>query len=326
MREPLFLKNNKDKWLEFEENLFGAHSETTDPDELANLYIQVTDDLAYSRTFYPHSKVVKYLNGLAARTHILIYKNKKSNRSLKEFIRHDLPLAFYRGRLYLLVAFLVFVGSCLAGWFSTLADPETANLFLGDGYVEMTLENIKNGDPTGVYKDDDALSMFQRIAINNIYVSFRVFVFGLMFMFGAIRELFINGFMVGTFLALFYNHNSFADAFPVVMIHGTLELSAIAIAGAAGMYLAGGFMFPGTYTRMESFRRAAKESAKMMIGLVPVFTVAAFLESYVTRHSGMPLILKLLILGLSAAYIVYYYVILPHLLFSGKVLEEEELI
>jgi uncharacterized membrane protein SpoIIM required for sporulation len=318
MREPLFLKNNRKKWKEYEENLFHQQADDTDPDHLANLYIQLTDDLSYSRTFYPRSMVVKYLNGLAARTHLLIYKNKKDRSSFADFFMEELPFAFYQARYFLLIAFLVFMFSATLGWISTVYDTGIAAQFLGDEYVEMTIENIKNNNPTGVYDGGDEVEMFLHIAANNIFVTFRLFCWGLFFMVGAIVELFRNAFMVGTFLALFYNHGQIATAFPIVMIHGTLELSGLVIAGAAGMMLSSGFMFPGTFTRMEAFQKTAKEAGKIILGLVPVFTIAAFFEGYVTRHAEMPLIFKLMIIIVSSAYILGYYVVLPFLLFHHK--------
>ncbi|WP_431199247.1 hypothetical protein ACRQ5D_06115 [Mucilaginibacter sp. P25] len=71
MREPLFIKQNSAKWKSYETE------PAKDPDELAERFIIVTDDLAYSKTFYPKSKTTLYLNGLAAGFHQSIYKNKK---------------------------------------------------------------------------------------------------------------------------------------------------------------------------------------------------------------------------------------------------------
>ncbi len=315
MREPLFLKQNRAKWQEYENLLFEENAEEENPDRLAELYIQLTDDLGYARTFYPRSKVIKYLNGLAARTHLLIYQNKKekSGRLLSLFTQ-ELPLCYYRNRRFLIYSFLVFLLSAAMGGLSAIKDTEIPNLILGDTYVNMTIDNIKAGKPTGVYQDEDAFGMFFQIAFNNIAVAFRCYAAGILFGIGTLFMLFYNGFMVGAFLGLFYNNNEFSHAFPVVMIHGTLELSAIAIAGGAGFCLGSGFMFPGTFKRLHSFQLAAKDSVKIIIGLVPVFTLAAFFESYVTRYENMPLILKLLIIILSLAYIVWYYFIYPSIM------------
>jgi hypothetical protein len=75
MRESAFIKQNKSRWEEFErvvKNQAGAP-----PDKLAELFIQITDDLSFSRTQYPESRTTQYLNSLASKIHGEIYKNKK---------------------------------------------------------------------------------------------------------------------------------------------------------------------------------------------------------------------------------------------------------
>ena len=95
------------------------------------------------------------------------------------------------------------------------------------------------------------------------------------------------------------------------MRHGTLELSAIVIAGCAGFVMGNSFIFPGTYSRLESFKRRAKKGLKIIIGLIPVFIMAGFIESFFTRYTQMPWIISLATILLSAAFIVYYFVIYP---------------
>jgi uncharacterized membrane protein SpoIIM required for sporulation len=312
MREPLFLRQNKDKWREYEDTVFDENNQHTNPDRLADLYVQVTDDLGYARTFYPHSKIVRYLNGLAARTHLLIYQNKKTkgNRFL-QFWAEELPLINRSAHKYMFYSLLVFLLAVGGGWLSTIKDTTIAETFLGTDYVEMTIKNIERGDPMGVYKDENSLDMFVRIATNNVNVSFLVFVAGIFFSVGSIFLSMRNGFMVGVFSALLFNHGVLSYSLPVIFIHGTLELSAIVIAGGAGIMLGNSFMFPGTYTRLQSLQQGAKSAVKIMVGLVPVIVIAAFLESYVTRLTEMPMIVKGLIIIISLAYIVWYYLIYP---------------
>lgn len=324
MREPAFLRQNKDKWLEYEEKLFGDQAQVIDPDRLAALYIQLTEDLAYARTFYPKSQTVRYLNGLAARTHLLIYKNQKQEGSrFFTFWTEELPEIFYRNRRFFLYACLIFTVSTLIGVVGALADEEFLRMVLGDGYVDMTLENIEKGDPMGVYKDEAPFAMFVRIALNNMLVAFLIFVLGIVFTFGAIfglpfwpfnfdSGLFFNGIMLGSFITFFHTKGVLWEALPVIYIHGTLELSAIVIAGAAGFMLGHGFMFPGTLTRRASLQLAAKDGIKIMVSTIPIFILAAFLESYITRLTEMPLLVKLLIILVSLSYILGYYVIYPY--------------
>jgi uncharacterized membrane protein SpoIIM required for sporulation len=118
--------------------------------------------------------------------------------------------------------------------------------------------------------------------------------------------------MVWAFIFFFAKYGLMAEALRVIFIHGTLELSAIVIAGAAGFVVGNGFLFPGTYSRKDSFIRAGKDGIKMVVGLVPVFIVAGFLESFVTRYTGMPIWLSLVIILSSLTFILYYFVLLPH--------------
>jgi uncharacterized membrane protein SpoIIM required for sporulation len=83
------------------------------------------------------------------------------------------------------------------------------------------------------------------------------------------------------------------------------------IAGAAGIILGNSILFPKTFTRMQSIMRGAKDGIKIMVGLIPVFIVAAFFEGFVTRHTEMPLFGSLLILGGSLAFVIFYYIIYP---------------
>lgn len=306
MREALFLKQNKERWSSYE------REPSSDPDELAERFIQLTDDLAYARTFYPKSKTVQYLNGLAGSIHLAIYKNKKEKQNrLIEFWKYELPLVMARNQRALLYAFLFFTCFVLIGVLSAHYDENFIRLILGDGYVNMTNENIEKGDPFGVYKSRDPMSMFLTIAFNNIYVSFRVFVMGLMLGVGTVYGLFYNGIMLGSFEYYFFSKGIGFDSILVVFIHGTLEISAIIIAGAAGLVLGNSILFPKTLTRMQSVTRGAKDGLKIIIGLLPVFLLAAFFEGFITRHTDMPVWMSSFILLASLAFIIYYFIVYP---------------
>jgi len=129
--------------------------------------------------------------------------------------------------------------------------------------------------------------------------------------------LFQNGIMLGSFHFMFFKKGLGMASILVVWIHGTIEISSIVIAGAAGIILGKGFLFPGTYTRKESLIRAAKDAAKIAIGLIPFFLMAAFLESYITRFTSMPIIVSVFILFSSAALIIWYFIIYPRLLYRN---------
>ena len=174
----------------------------------------------------------------------------------------------------------------------------------------MTLENIKKGDPLGVYNSSGQATMFVQITLNNIFVAFRTFIFGLFASFGTMAMLFYNGVMLGAFQYFFYERGLLLDSILKIWIHGTLEISAIVIAGCAGLTVGNSLLFPGTYPRLESFKRGIKQGLKITIGLVPIFIAAGFLESFVTRLTLPPVVSGSIIL-VSAAFIIWYFVLYP---------------
>lgn len=308
MREGLFIKKNIDKWKKYQ------YESTTDPDEMAQQFTELVNDLGYSKTFYPHSKVTQYLNDLASRIYLSIYKNKREETSrITRFWKTELPLTVRRNHRALLYAFLVFIGFAIMGAVSSAHDETFVRGVLGDGYVEMTEENIAKGDPFGVYKQVSPLNMFFMIALNNIYISFQVFVWGLALGLGSVYELFINGVMVGSFQYYFFARNLGWPSVLVIWTHGTLEISAIILSGAAGIIIGNSILFPGSHKRLHSLMRGAKDGLKIMISIVPVLLVAAFLEGFVTRYSysTTPRWLSILILTISFTFMVWYYVWYP---------------
>ncbi|MBE9598897.1 stage II sporulation protein M [Pedobacter sp. MC2016-24] len=307
MREALFVKQNSGKWKAYEQLQSG------NPDELADRFVDITNDLAYAKTFYPESKTTAYLNGLASTLHQSIYKNKKedTNRFLL-FWKAELPVLFYAYRRQLLYAFLFFLTFCVIGALSAKYDDTFVRLILGDRYVNMTNENIAKGDPFGVYKQQGEVAMFLMIAANNIYVSLIAFVSGVFLGIGPIYAMLKNGIMLGSFEYYFFSKGLGAESVLVIWIHGTLEISAIIIAGAAGLVLGQGLLFPKTYTRLEAFKRSAKDGTKIALGIIPIIILAAFFEGFITRHTGMPLWLSISILGGSLLFIIWYVILYPY--------------
>ena len=316
MREAMFIKKNAEKWKEYQ------HSPTDNPDETAERFITLIDDLSYAKTFYPKSKVTRWINGIAAGIYQSIYQNKKEKYSrIFQFWKFELPLLFKKYHRIFLFTTLLFVLFVAIGVFSSMYNEDFVRGVLGDQYVNMTEENIAKGDPFGVYKDDNPFSMFVRIGFNNIKVAFLTFIFGFTLGICTVWIMWQNGIMLGCFQYMFFAKGLGIKSVLVIWVHGTLEISSIVIAGTAGFILASGILFPGTYSRMESFKRGVKDAAKVLICLIPFFIVAAFFESYVTHlmsqtfdkenNAGLPVWASIIILAGSLLFIIWYFVILP---------------
>lgn len=315
MREAAFVKQNKDKWLKFENVI--SNKIQISPDELSALYLEVTDHLSYAQTFYPKSETLRYLNSLSSKAHQKIYKTKKESRKrFITFFTHEFPLSFYQYQKQLLLSFLVFLLFAVIGAYSASQDGEFVRAILGDAYVNMTLENIENNDPMAVYKEASEMNMFMGITINNIKVALLAFTFGILLGVGTIFMMMQNGIMLGSFQYFFYEKEMLWESARTIWIHGTIEISAIVVAGCAGLVVGKSILFPQTFTRLESFVRGTKNGLKIVLSTVPLFIIAGFLEGVVTRHTEMPDWLAIFIISISLAFILFYYVFYPRYLYK----------
>lgn len=321
MKEINFINRNTERWTTYEKMLDGTDGEN--PDRLSDMFVNLTDDLSFSRTFYPKSPVTNYLNSLTFRVHQLIYVNKKEERSrLKMFWIHEFPLHLYKMKKFIYYSLIIFLLSIAIGVVSTLNDDTFVRIILGDDYVNMTVHNMEKGDPMAVYNSMNQTDMFFGITLNNIEVSFYAFILGVFFSIGTAYILFYNGVMLGAFLAFFYQRGFFAMAMQTIWIHGTLEIFAIIMAGAAGIMLGNSILFPGTYTRMHSFMKGVKSALKVAVGIVPMYFVAGFFEGFVTRHTEYPLAFKLFIIISSLIFIIWYFFILPYRLHKRTIQDQ----
>lgn len=311
MRETKFIQQNKEKWRAFDQALDQGGS---DPEELDELFVQITDDLSYARTYYPNRSVRVYLNGLAQRVFTVLYRNRRSSaHRLITFWTEELPQLVYEARKAFRFSFLVFVLALLIGVVSSASDPEFLRVILGDSYVDMTLENIDAGDPMAVYKQKGAFEMSLGITLNNLWVSFLTFVTGVFFTIGSIAVLVRNGIMLGAFQYFFIERDLFWESFLTVWTHGTLEISAIIIAGAAGITMGKGLVFPGTYNRIQAFQKSARRGIKIMVGIAPLILMAGFIEGYLTRYTETPDIIRGLFIVLCLAFVLLYFVWYPRI-------------
>ncbi len=300
------MRQNQERWQQYERQAPAG------PDELAARFVALTDDLAYAQTFYPTSATTAYLNSLTSKLHQRLYANKPNRRGrFAQFWAVELPLVVARHHGTLAVAAVLFVVFACLGALSAAYDESFVRVVMGDAYVNQTIENIRKGDPMAVYKQQGETLMFLGITANNISVALKVFALGVTFGVGTVVQLFRNGLMLGSFQYFFYHYHVLKASVLTIWIHGTLEISAIVVAGAAGLVMARGLLFPGTYSRAEAFRAGARDGLKMAIGLIPIFIVAGFLEGFVTRHTEMPVAASLAIIGSSAAFIGWYFIWYP---------------
>ena len=306
MREALFIKKNKDRWEKIQ------HSPAKDADEMAKEFTQLVDDLAYAKTFYPAGKVTHYINTQASKIYLNIYKNRKeeSNRFIT-FWKYDLPLTIRKHHKVVFFCLTVFLIFFAIGFFTSRQDESVARSFMGDEYIDKTQENIEKGNPFGVYEYGNPFLSWLGIMIHNIKVAFMSFISGI---FAGVPTLYLlgqNAVMVGIFNEFFAAKGLSLQFFLVVFVHGTLEMTAFIIAAAAGVVLGKSYLFPGTIKRIDAFKQGAKDGVKIMIGLMPVFALAAFFEGFITRLYNDISLITTIIFFLSVLFVIWYFIIYP---------------
>ncbi len=323
MREALFIKKNKDRWLRIQ------HQPSADPDEMAADFTQLLDDLAYAKTFYPAGKVTSYVNTQASKIYLDIYRNRKeeSNR-IVTYWKYDLPLTIRKHHRKVLFSFLLFTVFFILGYFTSKHDDGMARSIMGDDYIDMTQEHIDKGNPFGVYEYGNPILSWLGIMINNIKAALFDFVSGI---FCGVPTFYRNASFaieVGVFDQFMASKGFGLDFWLVVFIHGTLEITAFIIASAAGFVLGLSFLFPGTIKRMDAFKQGAKDGVKMLIGIMPVLGLAAFFEGIITRLYNDFSVFTTILVSLSVLFVLWYFIIYPVQLgrkLKAQLNEEEDL-
>ena len=279
---------------------------------MARDFVQLVDDLSYAKTYYPTSRVTKYINSLASRIYLSIYQNRReeSNR-LVRFWKYDVPLTIGKHHRIILFSASLFILFYLLGFFSAKLDEGFTREVLGNSYVDMTEKNIAEGNPFGVYQSGNSFLSWLGIMVNNVIFSIISFVRGIVLGILSITALIRTAMEVGVFHFMFAAKGLGVDFIFAVMLHGLLELTAIVITCAAGVILGTSYLFPGTMRRLQAFQVGVKDGVKIVIGLIPVFGIAAFFEGFITGLYKMPRVLNIFLLTLSALFIIWYFIIYP---------------
>ena len=288
------------------------------------MYINLVNDLSFAQTYYPKSKATVYLNHLSTRIFQKIYKTRRIEQNrLLYFFKTEAPLIIYQYRRYLYYAFAFFFLFVSIGALSFHYNKEFVSTILPEGYINMTLENIKKGGAMEVYKGGSNWGSTIGITFNNLMVGAKLYVFGIFGGVGTLMALLYNSVMVGTFQYLFYEHGAFNDSLRGIWLHGTFEIISMVIEAMAGLVLGASLLFPRTFSRFNSLKIGMKDSLKIFVSTIPFTVVAGIIEGYVTRYAlEMPEFLNLIIIFGCLVIITFYYFIYPSMVYKKTQKEE----
>jgi uncharacterized membrane protein SpoIIM required for sporulation len=275
--------------------------------ELGRLYRSATSDLAVARRDFPGHRVADYLNALVARAHGMVYQSRAARRrGMIEFFGATFPRTFRATWGYTLAAFLMFLLPALASFWVAYRDP-AAGAALMPG-IEDRIQDIR--DKREWWKDlnDGNAAGASMIMTNNIRVTILAFAGGTLLGIFTLYLLAQNGLMLGIIAGAAQSLGFAANLWGFVAAHGTLELSAIFIAGGAGMQLGWAIIRPGLLTRRAALVQASRRAALLLLGCIPILMIAGTIEGFLSP-SGLPLAVKLVVSAASGV-LLYSYLLL----------------
>ena len=247
--------------------------------ELALLYRQTAADLAVAREHRADIELASYLNGLLGRAHNLIYSGAPAQpRSLLRFFTHAFPQVFRATWRYTAAATGIFVLGAVLGLAVCLVDPGFERFILGPEMMD-TIDRREMWTHSILALKPLASSA---IMTNNIGVAFAAFALGITAGLGTAWLMFFNGVLLGVVGSACQRADMSVALWSFVAPHGALELPAIFIAGGAGLLLGRGLIAPGTLPRHDALRMHARTAARLLLGVVPILTVAGLIEGFVS--------------------------------------------
>ncbi len=272
-------------------------------DRFQLLYRKAVNQLSFSQTRFPQEDVTNYLNDLVSKAHALLYRDQAATSifQLKQFLGITFPRLLIEQRRFVLVAFLLFLTGAIGSFLAVMSDP----LHI---YSVLPAAIASHVDPARVGQGNeliDSAGMSAQIMTNNIQVAILAFAGGITFGALTIYLLINNGIIIGALAALFWQSHKFYEFWAYIVPHGMIELTAIFIAGGAGLLMGFRLLAPGPYSRAYQLRIQAKRSVQLLLGTVPLFIVAGTIEGYITP-APIPLEAKYAVSLLTVIALVLY--------------------
>ncbi len=282
-----FVAGRKDEWARLETIIRkfrrGATPNLTQEElwELSRLYTGAVSDLSALKSSElgadPNNEVLRYVNGLVIRVHNTIYRKPPFNWTpIVEFLLYEIPATVRSCFPYVLFSAGTLLFFTLVGFVLTVSEPAFVELLLPD----EILQKVEGGDVwfEDLYRVAPMASSF--LMTHNITVTFLVVAAGITFGVGTLYLLALNGVLLGAAAGLCYNHSLSLAFWSFVLPHGSLELSAIIIGGAAGLIIGYALVDPGPYRRGDYLAVRAREAGRLAIACVPLLVAAGMIEAF----------------------------------------------
>jgi uncharacterized membrane protein SpoIIM required for sporulation len=317
MKQSLFENHYQSSWLTFAEQLHALERGKAKPEhsqDFAGRYRQLCQQLALAQERGYSSLLVEQLQQLVMRGHQQLYRHRSHlGANLIRFLLTGFAQLVRREWRSLLYASLLFYGSLLGMGLLVYLFPDLVYSVVSPDQVH-SMESMYDPDAHrlgrfGERNSGDDWMMFGYYIMNNIGIAFQTFASGLLFGLGSLFFLFFNGLMIGAVAGHLSQIGSGLTFWSFVIGHGAFELTAITVAGAAGLKLGWALIAPGRWPRSEALRLAAAQSVQLVAGAILLLLIAAFIEAYWSSMTYTSANVKFAVGGalwlLVASYFVY---------------------
>jgi uncharacterized membrane protein SpoIIM required for sporulation len=280
----------------------------------AALYREVAADLARARTYGGSPELLFTLERAVGAGHNLLYSAPQGGwRGFRGWITGGFPaLVRLRWRPILTASILLYLPALLT-FAAVRADPLAGRRMLPAVLMQRAEEaEERQAHGKGYVDSDDAGGVMATFLMtHNVQVTFMAFAGGILAGVGTALVLVFNGVQLGAVAAVFANYGANLQLWSFILPHGVIELTAICIAGGAGLWLGSAFVLPGRVTRREALVVRGREAVSLIGGTAVMLVVAGTIEGFISP-SDLPREVKLALAVLFALLLVAY------LAFAGR--------
>ncbi|NOJ97182.1 stage II sporulation protein M [Corallococcus coralloides] len=286
-----FIETRRPRWQQLESLLDKSEGEglrklsLDEARSLGKLYRAVSSDLLWVRARSGSAEVSAYLNDLVGRAYALTYPGRRPRfADVWAFVARGFPaLLHHEWRMYV-ASVLLFLAGAGFGYVGMVVDPDAAHYLVPEQHVSMDPVKRAADEAAGKGMTVEEQAQFTTFLFtHNIQVAFLAFALGVTLGLGTAVMLFVNGLFLGA-LAQVYAAKGMAGWFWAwILPHGIPEITAICIAGAAGLVIARGMVAPGGLSRGQALRKEAVTAVKLLFGTLVLFVLAGFIEGTVSQ-------------------------------------------
>lgn len=289
MNRERFIRQRRGDWQKFESLLTDMKHKRlrkwTGPEisKLSALYRSVCYDLSLVQSREWGSRLEQYLNDLVAQGHNCLYRSPpRSLHTALEFLSDGFPALLRQRAAFFFVALALFGVPFLVSMIVAAVDPVMAEQLTDKLALEQASESYsqKFYDEMDRRYGEERTLMAGFYVKHNIGIAFQCFSRGVLFGIGSIVTLLFNGISLGAVTGYLINQGLGNNFFSFAISHGSFELTAIVVAGAAGLLLGWGMVHPGQYSRLQSLRIHGLDAVRLACGAGFMLAIAALIEAY----------------------------------------------